>query len=106
MPEGTLVFAGEPVMRVVAPIVDAQIMETYFLATLSYQTLIASKAARVVTAAKGRDIVEFSSRRAHGGLASFLAARAAVIGGCAGTSNALAGKSMVFIRMARRPTPG
>lgn len=91
-PEGTLVFAGEPLMRVVAPIAEAQIMETYLLATLSYQTLIASKAARVVTAAQGRDVVDFSARRGHGGLASLLAARAAVIGGCAGTSNVLAGQ--------------
>jgi len=92
VPEGTLVFAGEPLMRVVAPIAEAQIMETYLLATLSYQTLIASKAARVVNAAKGRDVVDFSARRGHGGLASLLAARAAVIGGCAGTSNVLAGE--------------
>ena len=92
VPEGTLVFAGEPLMRVVAPIAEAQIMETYLLATLSYQTLIASKAARVVTAAKGREVVDFSARRGHGGLASLLAARAAVIGGCAGTSNVLAGE--------------
>lgn len=92
VPEGTLVFAGEPLMRVVAPIAEAQIMETYLLATLSYQTLIASKAARVVTAAKGRDVVDFSARRGHGGLASLLAARAAVIGGCVGTSNVLAGE--------------
>ncbi len=90
--EGTLVFAGEPLMRVVAPIAEAQIMETYLLAMLSCQTLIASKAARVVTAAKGRDVVDFSARRGHGGLASLLAARAAVIGGCAGTSNVLAGE--------------
>ena len=92
MPEGTLVFAGEPLMRVVAPIAAAQIMETYLLATLSYQTLIASKAARVYGAAKGRDVVDFSARRGHGGLASLLAARAAVIGGCVGTSNVLAGE--------------
>jgi nicotinate phosphoribosyltransferase len=92
VPEGTLVFPGEPLLRVVAPIIEAQIMETYLLATLSYQTMIASKAARVVTAARGRDVVDFSARRAHGGPASLLAARAAVIGGCVGTSNVLAGK--------------
>ncbi len=92
VPEGTLVFAGEPLLRIVAPIAEAQIMETYLLATLSYQTLIASKAARVVTAANGRDVVDFSARRGHGGPASLLAARAAVIGGCAGTSNVLAGE--------------
>ena len=92
MPEGTVVFPGEPLMRVAAPIIEGQLMETYLLATLSYETMIASKAARVVTAANGRDVVDFSARRAHGGAASLLAARAAVIGGCSGTSNALAGQ--------------
>jgi len=92
MPEGTLVFPGEPLLRVVAPIIEGQIMETYLLATLSYQTMIASKAARVVTAAQGRQIVEFGARRAHGSQASLLAARAAAIGGALGTSNVLAGQ--------------
>src|SRR5277367_918456 len=92
MPEGSLVFPGEPLLRVVAPIIEGQIMETYLLATLSYQTMIASKAARVVTAAQGRQIVEFGARRAHGSQASLLAARAASIGGCEGTSNVLAGQ--------------
>lgn len=92
MPEGTLVFPGEPMLRVVAPIIEGQIMETYLLATLSYQTMIASKAARVVTAAQGRQVVEFGARRAHGSEASLLAARAAAIGGCVGTSNVLAGQ--------------
>src|SRR6202451_1445346 len=92
MPEGTLVFPGEPLLRVVAPIIEGQIMETYLLATLSYQTMIASKAARVVTAAQGRQIVEFCAMRAHGSEASLLAARAADIGGCEGTSNVLAGQ--------------
>ena len=92
MPEGTLVFPGEPVLRVVAPIIEGQILETYLLATLSYQTMIASKAARVVTAAEGRQVVEFGARRAHGSQASLLAARAAAIGGCQGTSNVLAGQ--------------
>ena len=92
MPEGTLAFPGEPVMRVTAPIIEAQIMETYLLATLSYQTMIASKAARIVTVAEGREVVDFSARRAHGGPASLLSARAAAIGGCGGTSNTLAGQ--------------
>src|SRR5579863_3183457 len=92
MPEGSLVFPGEPMLRIVAPIIEGQIMETYFLSTLSYQTMIASKAARVVTAAKGRQVVEFGARRAHGSQASLLAARAAAIGGCQGTSNVLAGQ--------------
>jgi nicotinate phosphoribosyltransferase len=92
MPEGTLVFPGEPMLRVTAPIIEGQILETYLLATLSYQTIVASKAARVVTAAKGRQIVDFGARRAHGSQASLFAARAAAIGGCEGTSNVLAGQ--------------
>jgi nicotinate phosphoribosyltransferase len=91
MPEGTIVFPGEPMLRVTAPIIEAQIMETYLLATISYQTMIASKASRVVTAAEGRDVVEFGTRRAHGASASIVAARAAAIGGCVGSSNVLAG---------------
>jgi nicotinate phosphoribosyltransferase len=92
MPEGTLAFAGEPLLRVTAPIIEGQIMETYLLATLSFQTMIASKAARVVTAAQGRQVVEFGARRAHGPAASLLAARASSIGGAVGTSNVLAGQ--------------
>src|SRR5271155_2328068 len=65
MPEGSLVFPGEPMLRIVAPIIEGQIMETYFLSTLSYQTMIASKAARVVSAAKGRQVVDFGARRAR-----------------------------------------
>jgi nicotinate phosphoribosyltransferase len=92
MPEGTLAFAGEPLLRLTAPIIEGQIMETYLLATLSFQTMIASKAARVASAAQGRQVIEFGARRAHGPEASLHAARAAAIGGCAGTSNALAGQ--------------
>jgi nicotinate phosphoribosyltransferase len=91
MPEGTLLFGGEPLMRVTAPIIEVQILETYLLATISYETMVASKAARIVTAAKGRQVVDFGARRAHGGAASLLSARASNIGGCEGTSNALAG---------------
>jgi nicotinate phosphoribosyltransferase len=91
VPEGTVVFPGEPLLRVVAPIIEAQLVETSLLATLGYQTMIASKAARVVTAAQGRQVVEFGARRAHGGQASIFAARGAIIGGCSGTSNVLAG---------------
>ena len=91
MPEGTIAFPGEPLLRISAPIVEAQIVETYLLATLSYQTMIASKAARVCTAAQGRAVVDFGARRGHGAESSLPAARAAVIGGCAGTSNVLAG---------------
>jgi nicotinate phosphoribosyltransferase len=91
MPEGTIAFPGEPLLRVSAPIVEAQLLETYLLATLSYQTMIASKAARVCTAAQGRAVVDFGARRGHGAESSLPAARAAVIGGCVGTSNVLAG---------------
>ncbi|MGA8430004.1 MAG: nicotinate phosphoribosyltransferase [Candidatus Sulfotelmatobacter sp.] len=93
MPEGTPVFAEEPLLRVSAPIIEAQIIETFLLSTLTFQTMIASKAARVTWAAQGRQVVEFGSRRAHGPEAGVLAARAAYIGGCSGTSNLLAGKT-------------
>lgn len=87
MPEGTIAFAGEPLLRVTAPLIQAQILETYLLATINFQTLIASKAARIVDAAQGRSIIEFGARRAHGMDAALYAARAAYIGGCIGTSN-------------------
>ncbi len=92
MPEGTVAFANEPLLRVTAPIIDAQIVETFLLATINFQTLIASKAARVVAAAQGRSVIEFGTRRAHGFEAGVLAARAAYVGGCAGTSNVEAGR--------------
>lgn len=92
VPEGTVVFAGEPLLRVTAPVIPAQMAETYLLAALTYQTLVASKASRIVQATDGRMVVEFGSRRAHGPGAGILAARAAYIAGCAGTSNVLAGK--------------
>jgi nicotinate phosphoribosyltransferase len=92
VPEGTVVFAGEPILRVTGPLMAAQIVETYLLATLSYQTLVAAKAARVVTAAGGRPVVDFGTRRAHGPQAGLLAVRASFIGGCAGTSNAEAAR--------------
>jgi nicotinate phosphoribosyltransferase len=91
IPEGTPVFQNEPLLRVTAPIIEAQIVETFLLATINFQTMIASKASRVVNAAAGRDVVEFGSRRAHGTEAAMYAARAAYIGGCAGTSNVEAG---------------
>src|SRR5579863_3250810 len=92
MPEGTVCFPGEPLLRVTAPIAEAQIVETALLATMSFQTMIASKAARVVKAAAGRPVVEFGTRRAHGTESGVLAARAAYIGGCLGTSNVRAGQ--------------
>lgn len=91
MPEGTAAFGMEPMLRITAPIIEAQIVETFLLSTINFQTMIASKAARVVTAAGSRGIVEFGTRRAHGTEAGLLAARAAFIGGCVGTSNVEAG---------------
>src|SRR5881398_113387 len=91
LPEGTIFFPGEPLLRVTAPIAEAQLVETSLLSIVHLQTLIASKAARVTTAAAGRPVIEFGSRRAHGVEAGVLAARAAFIGGCEGTSNTYAG---------------
>ena len=91
VPEGTPLFAGEPVLTIRAPIIEAQIPETYLLSAVTFQTLIASKAARCVDAAAGRPVVEFGTRRAHTPEAGTLGARAAWLGGCAGTSNTLAG---------------
>jgi len=91
LPEGTVFFANEPVMRVTAPIIEAQIVETFLLSTINFQTLIATKASRVVQSARGRDVVEFGGRRAHGPEAALFAARASFVGGCVGTSNVLAG---------------
>jgi len=89
--EGTPVFAMEPLLRVIAPIIEAQIVETFLLSVLTFQTSVASKAARIAEAAQGRPVVEFGTRRAHGPEAGVLAARAAYLGGCAGTSNVEAG---------------
>ena len=91
VPEGTPLFAGEPMLMVRAPLIEAQIPETYLLSAITFQTLIATKAARMVEAGAGRSVVEFGTRRAHTPEAGVLAARAAFIGGCAGTSNALSG---------------
>lgn len=93
MPEGTPVFPGEPLLRVAGPLIEAQLVETFLLATINFQTLIASKAARVVRAARGRGIVEFGARRAHSMGAAYYGARAAFIGGCIGTSNVEAGRA-------------
>ena len=90
VPEGTAIFANEPIIRVTASMIEAQIIETYLLSMINYQTLIASKASRVVHAADGRGIIDFGTRRAHGPQAGVLSARACFIGGCEGTSNVLA----------------
>jgi nicotinate phosphoribosyltransferase len=92
IPEGTLVFHEEPLLRVTGPIIEAQVVETFLLSTVTFQTMIASKASRIVEAAQGREVIEFGTRRAHGPAAGTLAARAAYIGGCAGTSNVEAGQ--------------
>ncbi len=92
VPEGTAVFPNEPLAIVRAPLLEAQIVETYLLSTFAFQTLIASKAIRCVLATQGRPVVEFGSRRAHGPEAGILAGRAAYLAGCLGTSNAEAGR--------------
>src|SRR2546423_14945378 len=91
VPEGTPIFAGEPILTLRAPLIEAQIPETYLLSTITFQSLIATKAVRMTKAAGGRDVVEFGTRRAHTPEAGTLGARAAYLGGCAGTSNTLAG---------------
>lgn len=92
VPEGTVVFADEPVLQVVAPVVQAQLVETRVLNQIHYATLVASKAARVVTAAAGRAVIDFGMRRTHGMSAAMIAARAGYISGIEATSNVLAGK--------------
>ena len=92
VPEGTPVFANEPILEVVAPLPQAQLVETFVMNQIHLQTMIASKAARVVTAAQGRDVVDFGARRYHGIDAAMKAARASYIAGVAATSNVLAGK--------------
>ena len=86
MPEGTPAFPGEPLVTIRAPIAQAQILETFALLTINHQTLIATKANRIVRAARGRTVLEFGSRRAQGTDAAILGARAAYIAGCGGTA--------------------
>lgn len=92
MPEGTLVFPNEPIVQVIAPVIEAQLMETYVLNQVHFQSLAVAKAARIVEAAKGRSVIDFGSRRAHGTDAAIKVARATYIAGGAGTSNVLAGE--------------
>ncbi len=92
MEEGTIVFPKEPLIRVKAPIIQAQLIETAMLNLVNHQTLIATKASRVVNAAKGGEILEFGLRRAQGPDAGNYGARAAVIGGCVATSNVMTGQ--------------
>ena len=92
MPEGTVVFPNEPLVRVKAPIMEAQLVETTLLNLVNHQTLIATKASRVVNAAQGDSVLEFGLRRAQGPDAGIYGARAAIIGGCVATSNVLTGQ--------------
>ena len=92
VPEGTIVFANEPILEVIAPLPEAQLVETFLLNQIHWQTLAASKASRVVTAAQGRTVVDFGLRRMHGLDAGVKAARAFYIAGVEATSNVLAGR--------------
>ncbi|MBR2328284.1 MAG: nicotinate phosphoribosyltransferase, partial [Clostridia bacterium] len=86
IPEGTPVFPREPLLTVRAPAIQAQLLETFLLLSINHQSLIATKANRIVRSAKGRTVLEFGSRRAQGADGAILGARAAYIGGCAGTA--------------------
>ncbi len=92
MREGTPFFPNEPILRVTAPLAEAQLLETAVLAMVNFQTSVASKAARSVEAARGRAVMEFGARRAHGPSAALCAARAAYLAGCDGTSYVEAGR--------------
>ena len=92
MPEGNIAFAGEPLLRVRARRIEAQLVETFLLATVTFETMIATKAARVALASGARPFADFSARRAHGAAAAVQVARAAFIGGAASTSNVEAGR--------------
>jgi nicotinate phosphoribosyltransferase len=92
MPEGTVFFANEPILRITAPLPEAQLVETRLINILHFQSLVAAKAARMVLAAPGKLLVDFGLRRAHGAEAGLFAARASYIGGFAGTATMLAGK--------------
>lgn len=92
VPEGTVVFPGEPILTVKAPVMQAQLVETAILNMINHQTLIATKAAKIAYAAQGDNVMEFGLRRAQGPDAGIYGARASIIGGCNSTSNVLAGK--------------
>ena len=92
LPEGSLIFPREPIVKVVAPIMQAQLVETAILNIINHQSLIATKASRICYAARGDGIMEFGLRRAQGPDAGTYGARAAVIAGCVGTSNVLCGE--------------
>ncbi len=91
IPEGALAFPNEPLMRITAPIIEAQLVETFLLNTINLQTMIATKASRVIQAARGKSVIEFGLRREQGIDAGIKVARSSYIAGCQGTSNVLAG---------------
>ena len=93
MPEGTVAFEDEPILQVIAPLPEAQLVETALLGIVSFQTSVASRASRIVQAARGRPVIEFGARRAHGPESGALAARAAYLAGCVATSNLEAGRT-------------
>ena len=92
VPEGETVFAAEPLLRVTAPLIEAQLAETFLLNAITFQTMIATKAARIALACGDRTFVDFSGRRDHGAGAALGVARASCVGGASGTSNVLAGQ--------------
>src|SRR5690606_18947127 len=92
VPEGTVVYANEPILEVIAPLPQAQLVETFIMNQVHYQTMAASKASRVITAARGRRVVDFGARRFHGIDAAMKAARAFYIAGVSATSNVEAGR--------------
>ena len=92
MPEGSIFFANEPIIRVTAPLPEAQLVESRLINILHFQSLFASKAARMVLAAPGKQLVDFGLRSAHGGEAGLMAARASYLAGFAGTATVLARK--------------
>lgn len=106
VPEGTPVFPKEPLVVVRAPAIEAQLIETFTLLTVNHQSLIATKANRITRAARGRTVLEFGSRRAQGSDAAITGARAAYIGGCAGTACTISDQLYGVPPEAPWPTPG
>ena len=99
VPEGTPIFPGEPLITVRGPVIQAQFLETMLLLLINHQSLIATKANRIVRSAKGRGVMEFGTRRAHGASAAVFGARAAFIGGCVGTACALSERDYGIIAL-------